>query len=58
MRQKERFFSNKAKNQSHSFSQTKIAALLNLQSLGLFLNAWKVSPLSLNLSEKNEVDHL
>ncbi|KIC75086.1 hypothetical protein DB42_AQ00660 [Neochlamydia sp. EPS4] len=41
-----------AKNQSHSFSQTKIAASLNRQNLWLLLNAWKISNLSLNLSEK------
>ncbi|KIC75367.1 hypothetical protein DB42_AF00020 [Neochlamydia sp. EPS4] len=52
MRQKEPFFSNKAKNQSHSFSQIKIAASLNRQNLRLLLNAWKASNLSLNLSEK------
>jgi hypothetical protein len=37
--QKEPFFSNKAKNQSHSFSNTKIAASLNPQNLWLRLNA-------------------
>nr|NGY94625.1 hypothetical protein [Neochlamydia sp. AcF84] len=50
LRQKEPFFLNMAKNQSHSFSQTKIAASLNPQNLWLLLNAWK-PPLSLNLSE-------
>ncbi|KIC71981.1 hypothetical protein DB41_AC00020 [Neochlamydia sp. TUME1] len=44
------FFSDKAKNQSHSFNQTKIAAPLNRQNLWLLLNAWK-APFSLNLSE-------
>ncbi|KIC75142.1 hypothetical protein DB42_AO00030 [Neochlamydia sp. EPS4] len=44
MRQKEPFFSNKAKNQSHSFSHTKIAASLNPQNLLLLLNAWKAPP--------------
>ncbi|KIC75485.1 hypothetical protein DB42_AB00040 [Neochlamydia sp. EPS4] len=51
MRQKEPFLSNKAKNQSHSFSPTKIAGSLNPQNLWLLLNAWKVSALSLNLFE-------
>jgi hypothetical protein len=37
--------------QTHSFSQTKIAASLNPQNPWLLLNAWKVSPLSLNLSK-------
>jgi hypothetical protein len=44
LRQKEPFFSNKAKNQSHSFSHTKIAASLNPQNLLLLLNAWKAPP--------------
>jgi beta-glucosidase-like glycosyl hydrolase len=52
MRQKEPFFSNKAKNQFHSFSHTKIAASFNRKNLWLLLNARKVSPLSVNLSEK------
>ncbi|KIC76320.1 hypothetical protein DB42_DY00100 [Neochlamydia sp. EPS4] len=39
MHQKEPFYSNKAKNQSHSFSQAKIAASLNRQNLWLLLNA-------------------
>ncbi|KIC74450.1 hypothetical protein DB41_IN00020 [Neochlamydia sp. TUME1] len=59
MRQKEPFFSNKAKNQSHSFSHTKIAASLNPQNLLLLLNAWKAPALSLNLSgKKSVVDYL
>ncbi|KIC75984.1 hypothetical protein DB42_EG00010 [Neochlamydia sp. EPS4] len=59
MRQKKPFFSNKAKNQSHSFSRTKIAASLNPQNMRLLLNAWKVSTLSLNLSWiKAPVDYL
>jgi hypothetical protein len=52
LRQKEPFFSNKAKNQSHSFSPTKIAVSLNPQNLWLLANAWKVSALFLNLFEK------
>ncbi|KIC71326.1 hypothetical protein DB41_BN00020 [Neochlamydia sp. TUME1] len=44
MRQKEPFFSNKAKDQSHSYNQIKIAALLNPQNLWLLLNAWKAPP--------------
>ncbi|MBS4165237.1 hypothetical protein NEOC65_000288 [Neochlamydia sp. AcF65] len=39
MASKRTIFSNKAKNQSHSFSQTKIAASLTLQKLWLLLNA-------------------
>ncbi|KIC71724.1 hypothetical protein DB41_AP00020 [Neochlamydia sp. TUME1] len=59
MHQKKPFFSNKAKNQSHSFSRTKIAASLNRKNLWLLLNTWKVSPLSVNLSEKKALlDHL
>jgi hypothetical protein len=53
LRQKELFFSNNAKNQSHSFSHTKIAALLNPQTKPVAApECLKGLPLSLNLSEK------